>query len=135
LISGFRLFWAFGGILCVAIGAIGVVLPLLPTTPFLLLAAYCFARSSPRLHDWLLNHPSFGPLISNWDQYGSIDRRSKQIAMIVIVLTLCTTLVIGVPWWALVSQVIVLAIAATFILTRPDPPASNVASVLPKKTH
>jgi len=122
LISGLRLLWAFGGVVFVAIATIGVVLPLLPTTPFLLLAAYCFARSSPRLHDWLVKHPSFGPLISNWDRYGSIDRRAKRIAVMVILLTLGITLAIGVPWWALGSQVVVLAIATTFILTRPDPP-------------
>jgi len=120
LISGFRLLWAIGGVVFVAIGTIGVILPLLPTTPFLLLAAYCFARSSPKLHDWLLNHRSFGPLISNWDRYGSIDRRSKCIAMIVILMTLGISVAIGVPWWALVSQIVVLAIVSTFILTRPE---------------
>ncbi len=122
MISGLRLVWALGGGVFVAIGTIGVALPLLPTTPFLLLAAYCFARSSPRLHDWLLNHRSFGPLISNWDQYGSIDRRSKLIAIVVILLTPIITVIIGVPWWALASQLVVLGVAATFVLTRPDPP-------------
>jgi uncharacterized membrane protein YbaN (DUF454 family) len=125
LISRFRLLWAIGGVLFVAIGAIGVVLPLLPTTPFLLSGAYCFARSSPRLHDWLLNHPTFGPLISNWEQYGSIDRRAKRIAVIVILLTLSISVAIRVPWWALASQSIVLTIATAFILTRPDPPPSR----------
>jgi uncharacterized membrane protein YbaN (DUF454 family) len=120
LISWFRRLWAVVGVAFVAVGAIGIVMPLLPTTPFLLLAAYCFARSSPTLHNWLLSHPSFGPLISNWDRYGSIDRRSKRIAMIVILLTLGITLLIGVPLWALMSQAVVLAIATTFILTRPE---------------
>jgi uncharacterized membrane protein YbaN (DUF454 family) len=120
LTSWYRGLWAFVGVVCVAIGGIGVVLPLLPTTPFLLLAAFCFARSSPRLHDWLLSHPSFGPLITNWERYGSIDRRTKRIAVIVILLTAGITLVIGVPWWALALQVIILAIATTFILTRPE---------------
>ena len=120
MISRFRLLWAFVGVVSIAIGAIGVILPLLPTTPFLLAAAYCFARSSPKLHDWLLDHPTFGPLISNWDRYGSIDRRSKSIAMIVILVTLGVSFGIGVPWWALASQVVVLAIVSTFILTRPE---------------
>jgi uncharacterized membrane protein YbaN (DUF454 family) len=118
--SRFRLLFAMAGVLFVAVGTIGVILPLLPTTPFLLLAAYCFARSSPKLHDWLLNHRSFGPLISNWDQYGSIDRRSKCIAMIVILMTLGISVALGVPWWALASQIVVLAIVSTFILTRPE---------------
>jgi uncharacterized membrane protein YbaN (DUF454 family) len=108
------------GVVFVAIGTIGVVLPLLPTTPFLLLAAFSFARSSPKLHDWLLGHRAFGPLISNWDRYGSIDRRSKTIAMIVIMLTLGISVAIDVPWWALASQTAVLAVVSTFILTRPE---------------
>ena len=125
LISGFRLLWLLAGVLFVTVGAIGVILPLLPTTPFLLLAAYCFARSSPGLHGWLLNHRTFGPLISNWDQYGSIDRRSKRLALIVIVLTPIITILIGVPWWALASQLAILILAASFVMTRPDPPPSS----------
>jgi uncharacterized membrane protein YbaN (DUF454 family) len=125
LISSFRIFWAFGGIVFVVIGAIGVILPLLPTTPFLLLAAYCFARSSPRLHDWLLTHKTFGPLIKNWDEYGSIDPRAKRIAMVVIMLTPLITIAVGVPWWALAAQLLVLGVASTFILTRPDPPTQR----------
>ena len=118
--SRFRLLWAMAGVLFVAVGTIGVILPLLPTTPFLLLAAYCFAHSSPKLHNWLLNHRSFGPLIKNWDRYGSIDRRSKCIAMAVILMTLGISVAIGVPSWALASQIVVLVIVSTFILTRPE---------------
>lgn len=125
MISRFRLLWLLAGFLFVAIGAVGVVLPLLPTTPFLLLAAYCFTRSSPRMNRWLHSHKTFGPLINNWNRYGSIDRRSKRIAMAVILLTPAITVIIGVPWWALASQIAVLAIAATFVLTRPDPPATH----------
>ena len=125
LIFRFRLLWLLAGLSFLAIGAIGVILPLLPTTPFLLLAAYCFARSSPRMHRWLHDHATFGPLISNWNNYGSIDRRSKRIALIVILLTPTVTLLIGVPWWALASQLLVLVTAATFVLTRPDPPREH----------
>lgn len=125
MISRFRLLWLLAGFLFVAIGAVGVVLPLLPTTPFLLLAAYCFTRSSPRMNRWLHSHKTFGPLINNWNRYGSIDRRSKRVAMAVILLTPAITVIIGVPWWALASQIAVLAIAATFVLTRPDPPATH----------
>jgi uncharacterized protein len=122
LISRFRLLWLLAGLVFIAVGAIGVILPLLPTTPFLLLAAYCFTRSSPRMHRWLHTHPTFGPPLNNWNQYGSIDRRSKRIAIIVILLTPVITVMIGIPWWALASQLLVLGCAATFILTRPDPP-------------
>lgn len=120
---GVRLLWLLVGLLCVFIGALGVVLPLLPTTPFLLVAVFAFARSSARLHAWILAHPKFGPLIDNWHKHGSIDRKSKRIAIIVIIATPIITFVIGAPLWAIGAQLVVLAISATFILTRPPPPS------------
>jgi hypothetical protein len=69
------------GFVFVALGLIGVYLPLLPTTPFLLLAAACFARSSERCHQWLLNNPTFGPIIRDWQDRRCISRTSKTIAL------------------------------------------------------
>jgi uncharacterized membrane protein YbaN (DUF454 family) len=69
------------GWLCVGLGAIGVVLPVLPTTPFLLLAAACFARSSPRLYRRLLASRTFGPTIRRWQETRSISRRTKMTAI------------------------------------------------------
>lgn len=123
--KGIRLLWLATGLLAVIIGGIGVVVPLLPTTPFLLIAAYAFARSSKRLTRWLHEHPTFGPLIDNWQRYGSIDRKSKQMAIAVIVATPVITYFIGAPWWAIGSQVLVLACSATFIVTRPLPPGER----------
>ena len=105
----------------VAIGAVGVVLPLLPTTPFLLIAAFAFARSSARLNRWLREHRSFGPLIDNWHRNGSIDRKVKRFAIIVILLTPVITWLFGVSLWIFVCQIVVLCAAAVFILTRPSP--------------
>lgn len=65
----------------VALALVGIYLPLLPTTPFLLLAAACFARSSERCHQWLLSNPTFGPVIRNWEHRRCISRRSKIIAL------------------------------------------------------
>lgn len=62
---------------CTAMGMIGIIVPGLPTTPFLLLALYCFARSSPRLHDWLLNHKQFGPILREWQENRTIPKRAK----------------------------------------------------------
>lgn len=127
--KGIRLLWLLAGLLAVVVGAIGVVVPLLPTTPFLLIAAFAFARSSVRLTRWLHEHPKFGPLIDNWQRYGSIDRKSKNMAMVVIVATPIITFFFGAPWWAIGSQVLVLACSATFILTRPLPPNERGAPV------
>ena len=106
----------------VAIGAVGVVLPLVPTTPFLLIAAFAFARSSVRLNRWLREHRTFGPLIDNWHRDGSIDRNVKRNAMIVIAVTPVITWLFAAPLWIIACQIVVLSAAAIFILTRPLPP-------------
>lgn len=114
--------WLLAGLASVAIGAIGLVLPILPTTPFLLVAAFAFARSSTRLNRWLREHRSFGPLIENWHRDGSIDRKVKRTAIIVILITPVITWLFGVPLWLIACQLAVLSAAAVFILTRPLPP-------------
>lgn len=120
-----RTAWFSAGILSLGCGFAGSVLPVLPTTPFILLAVYAFARSSPRLHNWLICHPQFGPLIHNWREYGAIDRRTKIISLVVMALTPLITWSIGAPSWALAIQIIVLMLAATFIVTRPDAEAAE----------
>lgn len=74
------LLW-LGGTVSLALGALGVVLPGLPTTPFVLLAATCFARASPRLHQWMMNHRWMGPMLRDWERDRSLTRRSKTIAV------------------------------------------------------
>jgi uncharacterized membrane protein YbaN (DUF454 family) len=118
--TGIRVFWLLAGLMSVA-GAVGVVLPLLPTTPFLLIAAFAFARSSARLNNWLREHRSFGPLIDNWHRDGSIDRKVKRIAIIVLLMTPVITWLFGAPLWIIVCQIVVLSAAAVFVLTRPLP--------------
>ena len=75
-----RLFWAAAGLLALVTGIVGIFLPLLPTTPFVLLAAFCFSRSSTRLETWLLAHPRFGPLIADWRARHAMPLRAKQLA-------------------------------------------------------
>src|SRR5690606_35565196 len=85
LLRDMRVLWIFVGLLSTAFGIAGVVLPLVPTTPFVLVAAFAFARSSPRLHAMLLSHSTFGRIIENWNRGGCIDRRSKAFAMVMLV--------------------------------------------------
>ena len=74
--------WLTAGLILVGIGFIGALLPLLPTTPFLILAVGCFARSSPRLEAWILNHAQFGPLVRKWQKHGAIPRPAKWVAVL-----------------------------------------------------
>ncbi len=69
------------GLLLVALGFIGAFLPVLPTTPFLILAAACFTRSSRRLETWLLDHRRFGPILRDWRQRGAIPRKAKLMSL------------------------------------------------------
>lgn len=81
-----RLIYLISGLLCLILGAIGVVLPLLPTTPFVLLAAFCFSRSSERLHQALRRNRVFGKMIIDWEEQGVIPLRAKWLATIMMIL-------------------------------------------------
>jgi uncharacterized protein len=115
-----RFFWLSIGALSVLLGAIGAALPLMPTVPFLLLAAFSFARSSPRFHDWLLNHRVFGPPIRDWHLHGAIKRRAKWLATASIAAAFAVSLALGMPGWVLTVQAVVLIAVAIFIWTRPE---------------
>lgn len=117
-----RLFWIVLGSLALALGAAGIVLPLLPTTPFVLVAAFAFARSSPRLHAWLVQHKVFGPLIENWRRYGAISRQAKIAGLISLLAVFGLSVLLGAPSHALVIQAIVLPVSGLFIWSRPLPP-------------
>jgi uncharacterized membrane protein YbaN (DUF454 family) len=111
------------GLLALGLGAVGAVVPLLPTTPFVLVAAYAFARSSRRLHAWLLKHKTFGPLIKNWQRYGAISRRAKVAGVASIVAVLAVSVALELSTTVLIVQAVVLTTSAAFIVSRPEPPA------------
>lgn len=92
-----RLWYLAGGHLSVALAVLGIFLPLLPTTPFLLLAAACYARGSVRFYNWLLNNRTFGPIIVNWRVHRSVALRHKITAIVVIVLSIGSSVIFFVP--------------------------------------
>lgn len=88
------------GVTSLSAGVVGIFVPVLPTTPFLLLAAACFLRSSHRLYDWLTGHPHLGPYISNYLKYRAVTRRSKIISILLLWLVLGSSFVFAVQlWW------------------------------------
>jgi len=96
--------WAFllGGCLFVGIGVIGIFVPVLPTTPFLLLASFCFVRSSPRLNRWLMNHRVFGRYVRDWEEKRGVRSSVKVTAFTMMaVAAVATTVLAELPGWAL----------------------------------
>lgn len=112
--------WVVLGLLSLALGVVGIVTPLLPTVPFLLLAAFCFARSSQRLHDWLVDHPTLGPPIRNWQSHGAIGRKAKRLATFSVAAAFSISVLLGLKLWVLGIQAAALAGVLLFIWTRPD---------------
>jgi uncharacterized protein len=113
----FALGWFF-----VALGVVGIFLPLLPTTPFMILAAGLFARSSPRFERWLLDHPRFGKPLMDWRQQGAISRRAKILAVSMMAASFVVMWFLSpAPLYVRIITGIVLAGSGAFMLTRPHP--------------
>lgn len=94
-----RTLWMTGGFLALALGAIGIFLPLLPTVPFVLLAAYCFSRGSRRWERWMLEHPKLGPVIKDWRAHHAVPLRAKQLATVMMAGSS------ALAWWFLPPRV------------------------------
>jgi uncharacterized membrane protein YbaN (DUF454 family) len=113
-----RLYLA-AGLFFVGLGAVGAILPLLPTVPFLLLAAFCFARSNPVWEQRILDHPQWGPQIIDWRERGAISRKAKIAAIATLVAGIAFTWVtLGFPWvWFSVGALVIIG---GWIATRPE---------------
>lgn len=114
-----RPLWFGAGLASVAVGLAGIVLPLVPTTPMMILAAACFAKSSPRLHDWLWHHPVFGPAIQDWRRHGRIPRKAKIASILAMGAAFGLSVWLGVGPLILAVQGGVLAVMGLWIVTRP----------------
>lgn len=105
------------GWLAIALGTLGIVLPLLPTTPFMLLAAWCFARSSPRFHHWLMWRSPFGRYLRHWQQHRAMPPGSKGRAIALIVMSFALSLYLVKVLWVRV-MLLILLMALLFMLWR-----------------
>lgn len=114
-----RTVWFSAGLLSVATGTVGIFLPLLPTVPLMILAAFCFGKSSPRLHRWLVDHPIHGPHIRDWQASGAIRPAAKRLATLSIAVAFGLSILLGVRPAVLVIQALVLLGVLVFIWTRP----------------
>jgi len=114
-----RLLYLGLGFASVALGALGVMLPLLPTVPFMLLAAFFFARSSPKLEAWIVEHPRFGPHIRVWRERGAISPAGKRAALAAFAFSAVIGLVLLPFPWLLVPAAAGLA-GGSWIATRPE---------------
>lgn len=95
-----RLLYLAAGLVCVGLAYLGVLLPGLPTTPWVLLAGYCFSRSSPRLERWLKRSPVFGRLLRDWEEHRGIRRPVKVLAVCLVVTVVTLSIVLsGLPVW------------------------------------
>ena len=110
--------YMIAGWAAVLLGAVGIVLPLLPTVPFVLLAAFCFARSSPELEQKLVQHPKYGPHIEAWRTRGAISRTGKRAAYAAFAVSAMSGLILLQGPFALLP-VVVGVLGASWIFSRP----------------
>ena len=103
-----RFVWLLAGLLAVGLGAIGVIVPGLPTTVFFIVAAWCFSRSSPRLEQWVLDLPRIGPMVSDYRAGLGIGRRSKVVAVSMMAVMVTISVVLLLDSW-MVRGVVVAA--------------------------
>lgn len=114
-----KLFYVLLGFLTLLLGVLGIFLPILPTTPFLLLSAFLFSKGSDRLHKWLLGLPKIGHIIKNWEDHKVISPRAKTMATLLITTLFSYTLIfVKVALWIKIIVSISGICVIAFILTR-----------------
>ena len=120
--SRMRLLWLALGLLCVTIGAAGLILPLVPGVPFLIIALWAFSKSSKRFHHWLYPHQTFGPPLRAWNSHRVISLKAKLSAATGMTLALVTLIATGAALTTVIIVATVLAGCAAYVLSRPNNP-------------
>ena len=116
-----RWLWWLLAYASLGLGIVGIVVPGLPTVPFVLLAAFAAARGSRRLHDWLLAHRRFGPMIRDWEREGAVSRRAKTLATAMMALSSAVMFLTAPKWWMAATGTAIMAVTALWLWRRPEP--------------
>lgn len=114
------LLWRVLALVCVALALVGVVLPGLPTVPFLLVAAWAGSRGWPALEARVLAHPRYGPLVRQWRERGSVPRRAKWAASVMMIASAAVMALVGTPRWLLGTIVAIMVVVAIWLWRRPE---------------
>ncbi len=117
----FRWAWWLLAWAALALGMIGIVVPGLPTVPFVLLSAYAAARGSEKLHAWLLAHQRFGPMIRDWQAEGAVSRRAKWLATAMMALAAAVMFLTAPEWWMAATGTAIMAVVDLWLWRRPEP--------------
>lgn len=112
--------WRVLAIVSVALALLGTVLPVLPTVPFLLVAAWAGSRGWPRLETWLLEHPKHGPAIRRWRDHGAVPRRAKWVASAMMLASTAILAFSAVPLWTKIAVPAFMATVAAWLWMRPE---------------
>lgn len=121
------LLWRLFALIFVGIAFLGLILPGLPTTEFVLMALWCSAKGWPQLHQWLIHHPRFGYMIQQWQTHRAIPRHAKGIALVSMTISCILLFLSGLPLWVKYLSSGVMIAVLYWLITRPEP--SNVSEV------
>lgn len=121
VVGRWRWAWWLLAYASLGLGIVGVVVPGLPTVPFVLLSAFAAARGSERLHAWLLAHRRFGPMIQDWQTQGAVSRRSKRLAAITMIFCAVIMFLTAPKWWMAATGSAIMATVALWLWRRPEP--------------
>ena len=114
------LWWRVFALTSLLLGFIGIFVPGLPTVPFLLLAAWAGSRGWPALEARVLAHPRYGPLVRQWRERGSVPRRAKWAASVMMIASAAVMALVGTPRWLLGTIVAIMVVVATWLWRRPE---------------
>ena len=112
--------WRLASVFAVLLAVIGIALPGLPTVPFLILAAWCAGKGWPRLEQWLLTHPTFGPPIRQWRAHGVVPRKAKYIASVMIMISMCLLWLSAAPHLVAASITLFVGVVLVWLWRRPE---------------